>query len=143
MKSPAFSYYEAKDLADAINIKKTDDDAVILAGGQSLLPTLNMRLSNPSVLIDIGNINELKKIKVEDSHLIIGAMCSHSQLMNDLAVNEKLPILNKILSQIAHPAIRNKGTHGGSIAYGDPAAELPAFAVLVNAEIILSGIKFY
>ena len=139
MKSPAFSYYEAKDLADAINIKKTDDDAVILAGGQSLLPTLNMRLSNPSVLIDIGNINELKKIKVEDSHLIIGAMCSHSQLMNDFVVNEKLPILNKILSQIAHPAIRNKGTHGGSIAYGDPAAELPAFAVLVNAEIILSG----
>ena len=139
MKSPAFSYYQAKDLADAINIKKSDDDAVILAGGQSLLPTLNMRLSNPSVLIDIGNINELKKIKVEDSHLIIGAMCSHSQLMNDLVVNEKLPILNKILSQIAHPAIRNKGTHGGSIAYGDPAAELPAFAVLVNAEIILSG----
>ena len=139
MKSPAFSYYEAKDLADAINIKKTDDDAVILAGGQSLLPTLNMRLSNPSVLIDIGNINELKKIKVEESHLIIGAMCSHSQLMNDSAVNEKLPIFNKILSQIAHPAIRNKGTHGGSIAYGDPAAELPAFAVLVNAEIILSG----
>ena len=130
MKSPAFSYYEAKDLADAINIKKTDDDAVILAGGQSLLPTLNMRLSNPSVLIDIGNINELKKIKVEDSHLIIGAMCSHSQLMNDLVVNEKLPILNKILSQIAHPAIRNKGTHGGSIAYGDPAAELRSRAEL-------------
>ncbi|MAJ15155.1 MAG: hypothetical protein CMN44_09420 [SAR116 cluster bacterium] len=139
MKSPAFSYYQAKDLADAINIKKTDDDAVILAGGQSLLPTLNMRLSNPSVLIDIGSINELKEIKVEDSYLIMGAMCSHSQIMNNKEVNEKLPILNKILSQVAHPAIRNKGTHGGSIAYGDPAAELPAFAVLVNAEIILSG----
>ena len=139
MKSPAFSYYEAKDLADAINIKKLDDDAVILAGGQSLLPTLNMRLSSPSVLIDIGSINELKKIKVEDSYLIIGAMCSHSQIMNNKEVNEKLPILNKILSQVAHPAIRNKGTHGGSIAYGDPAAELPAFAVLTNAEIILSG----
>ena len=139
MKSPAFSYYEAKDLADAINIKKSDDDAVILAGGQSLLPTLNMRLSSPSVLIDIGSINELKKIKVEDSYLIIGAMCSHSQIMNNKEVNEKLPILNKILSQVAHPAIRNKGTHGGSIAYGDPAAELPAFAVLTNAEIILSG----
>ena len=139
MKSPAFSYYEAKDLADAINIKKSDDDAVILAGGQSLLPTLNMRLSSPSVLIDIGSINELKKIKVEDSYLIMGAMCSHSQIMNNKEVNEKLPILNKILSQVAHPAIRNKGTHGGSIAYGDPAAELPAFAVLTNAEIILSG----
>ncbi len=139
MKSPAFSYYEAKDLADAINIKKSDDDAVILAGGQSLLPTLNMRLSSPSVLIDIGSINELKKIKVEDSYLIIGAMCSHSQIMNNKEVNEKLPILNKILSQVAHPAIRNKGTHGGSIAYGDPAAELPAFAVLTNAEISLSG----
>ena len=139
MKSPAFSYHEAKDLADAINIKKSDDDAVILAGGQSLLPTLNMRLSSPSVLIDIGSINELKKIKVEDSYLIIGATCSHSQIMNNKEVNEKLPILNKILSQVAHPAIRNKGTHGGSIAYGDPAAELPAFAVLTNAEIILSG----
>ena len=139
MKSPAFSYYQAKDLTDAINIKKSDDDAVILAGGQSLLPTLNMRLSSPSVLIDIGSINELKKIKVEDSYLIIGAMCSHSQIMNNKKVNEKLPILNKILSQVAHPAIRNKGTHGGSIAYGDPAAELPAFAVLTNAEIILSG----
>ena len=139
MKSPAFSYHEAKDLADAINIKKSDDDAVILAGGQSLLPTLNMRLSSPSVLIDIGSINELKKIKVEDSYLIMGAMCSHSQIMNNKEVNEKLPILNKILSQVAHPAIRNKGTHGGSIAYGDPAAELPAFAVLTNAEIILSG----
>ena len=139
MKSPAFSYYQAKDLADAINIKKSDDDAVILAGGQSLLPTLNMRLSSPSVLIDIGSINELKKIKVEDSYLIMGAMCSHSQIMNNKEVNENLPILNKILSQVAHPAIRNKGTHGGSIAYGDPAAELPAFAVLTNAEIILSG----
>ena len=98
-----------------------------------------MRLSSPSVLIDIGSINVLKKIKVEDSYLIMGAMCSHSQIMNNKEVNEKLPILNKILSQVAHPAIRNKGTHGGSIAYGDPAAELPAFAVLTNAEIILSG----
>ena len=139
MKSPAFSYYKAKDLADAINKKKSDDDAVILAGGQSLLPTLNMRLSSPSVLIDIASINELKKIKVEDSYLIMGAMCSHSQIMNNKEVNEKFPLLNKLLSQVAHPAIRNKGTHGGSIAYGDPAAELPAFAVLVNAEIILSG----
>ena len=100
MKSPAFSYYEAKDLADAINIKKSDDDAVILAGGQSLLPTLNMRLSSPSVLIDIGNINELKKIKVEDSYLIIGAMCSHSEIMNNKEVNEKLPILNKIYPKL-------------------------------------------
>ena len=110
-----------------------------MAGGQSLLPTLNMRLSSPSVLIDIGSINELKKIKVEDSYLIMGAMCSHSQIMNNKEVNEKFPLLNKLLAQVAHPAIRNKGTQGGSIAYGDPAAELPAFAVLVNAEIILSG----
>ena len=139
MKSPAFSYYEAKDLADAINVKKTDDDAVILAGGQSLLPTLNMRLSNPSVLIDIGKIRELREIKIEDGYLSIGAMSSHSQVMSNKDVNEVLPILCKILSQVAHPAIRNKGTHGGSVAYGDPAAELPAFAVLVDAQIVLSG----
>ena len=139
MKSPAFSYYEAKDLADAINVKKTDDDAVILAGGQSLLPTLNMRLSNPSVLIDIGKIKELREIKIEGGYLSIGAMSSHSNVMSNKDVNEVLPILNKILSQVAHPAIRNKGTHGGSVAYGDPAAELPAFAVLVDAQIVLSG----
>ena len=139
MKSPAFSYYEAKDLADAINIKKTDDDAVILAGGQSLLPTLNMRLSNPSVLIDIGKIKELREIKIEGGYLSIGAMSSHSKVMSNKDVNEVLPILCKILSQVAHPAIRNKGTHGGSVAYGDPAAELPAFAVLVDAQIVLSG----
>ena len=139
MKSPAFSYYEAKDLADAINVKKTDDDAVILAGGQSLLPTLNMRLSNPSVLIDIGKIKELREIKIEDGYLSIGAMSSHSKVMSNKDVNEILPILSKILSQVAHPAIRNKGTHGGSVAYGDPAAELPAFAVLVDAQIVLSG----
>ena len=139
MKSPAFSYYEAKDLADAINIKKTDDDAVILAGGQSLLPTLNMRLSNPSVLIDIGKIKELREIKIEGGYLSIGAMSSHSNVMSNKDVNEVLPILCKILSQVAHPAIRNKGTHGGSVAYGDPAAELPAFAVLVDAQIVLSG----
>ena len=139
MKSPAFSYYEAKDLADAINVKKTDDDAVILAGGQSLLPTLNMRLSNPSVLIDIGKIKELRDIKIEDGYLSIGAMSSHSKVMSNKDVNDVLPILNKILSQVAHPAIRNKGTHGGSVAYGDPAAELPAFAVLVDAQIVLSG----
>ena len=139
MKSPAFSYYEAKDLADAINVKKTDDDAVILAGGQSLLPTLNMRLSNPSVLIDIGKIKELREIKIEGGYLSIGAMSSHSNVMSNKDVNEVLPILCKILSQVAHPAIRNKGTHGGSVAYGDPAAELPAFAVLVDAQIVLSG----
>ena len=139
MKSPAFSYYEAKDLADAINIKKTDDDAVILAGGQSLLPTLNMRLSNPSVLIDIGKIKELREIKIEGGYLSIGAMSSHSKVMSNKDVNEIFPILCKILSQVAHPAIRNKGTHGGSVAYGDPAAELPAFAVLVDAQIVLSG----
>ena len=139
MKSPAFSYYEAKDLADAINIKKSDDEAVILAGGQSLLPTLNMRLSNPSVLIDIGKIKELREIKIEGGYLSIGAMSSHSKVMSNKDVNEVLPILCKILSQVAHPAIRNKGTHGGSVAYGDPAAELPAFAVLVDAQIVLSG----
>lgn len=139
MKSPAFSYYEAKNLADAINVKKTDDNAVILAGGQSLLPTLNMRLSNPSVLIDIGKIKELREIKNEDGYLSIGAMSSHSKVMSNKDVNEVFPILCKILSQVAHPAIRNKGTHGGSVAYGDPAAELPAFAVLLDAQIVLSG----
>ena len=141
MKAPDFSYYEAQNIEDAIKLKSEDDEAVILAGGQSLLPALNMRLSNPSCLIDISKINNLNEIKLEENFIYIGALATHSDVLNNKIIHEKLLCLVDILKMVAHPAIRNKGTHGGSIAYGDPAAELPAFAVAIDAEIVLSGLN--
>ena len=129
MKAADFSYHEAVNLQDAIKIKSQDDEAVILAGGQSLLPALNMRLSSPTCLIDISKISGLNKIKIDGQTLFIGALATHSDVMNNKTVKENVPCMIDILKMVAHPAIRNKGTHGGSIAYGDPAAELPALAV--------------
>ena len=139
MKAADFSYHEALDIQDAIKIKANDDEAVILAGGQSLLPALNMRLSSPSCLIDISKISGLDEIKIDGNYLYIGALATHSNVMKHELVLEKMPCLIDILKMVAHPAIRNKGTHGGSIAYGDPAAELPALAVATNAKILVSG----
>ena len=141
MKAPDFSYYEAKSIDEAIKFKSEDDESVFLAGGQSLIPALNMRLSTPSCLIDISKLSNLSDIKFENNSVYIGALATHSDVINNNIIKEKLPVLINILKMVAHPAIRNKGTHGGSIAYGDPAAELPAFAVAMNAEIILSGLK--
>jgi len=141
MKSPDFSYYEALSIEDAIKFKCNDDESVFLAGGQSLIPALNMRLSSPSCLIDISKINELKNISIDDHFISIGASVTHSEVLQNKIILEYLPILTNVLKMVAHPAIRNKGTHGGSIAYGDPAAELPAFAVALNAEITLVGLK--
>jgi carbon-monoxide dehydrogenase medium subunit len=139
MKAADFSYHEATNIQDAINIKAKDEEAVILAGGQSLLPALNMRLSSPSCLIDISKISGLDDIKIDGDYLFIGALATHSHVMKNELVLKRMPCLIDILKMVAHPAIRNKGTHGGSIAYGDPAAELPALAVATNAEIIVSG----
>ena len=141
MKSPDFSYYEALSIEDAIKFKCNDDESVFLAGGQSLIPALNMRLSSPSCLIDISKINELKNISIDDHFISIGASVTHSEVLQNKIILEYLPTLTNVLKMVAHPAIRNKGTHGGSIAYGDPAAELPAFAVALNAEITLVGLK--
>jgi len=141
MKSPDFSYYEALSIEDAIKFKCTDDESVFLAGGQSLIPALNMRLSSPSCLIDISKINELKNISIDDHFISIGSSVTHSEVLQNKIILEYLPILTNVLKMVAHHAIRNKGTHGGSIAYGDPAAELPAFAVALNAEITLVGLK--
>jgi carbon-monoxide dehydrogenase medium subunit len=100
-----------------------------------------MRLSSPSCLIDISKLKDLSEIKFDDNSIYIGALSTHNQVIDNSIIKENFPSLIEILKMVAHPAIRNKGTHGGSIAYGDPAAELPAFAVANNAKIILSGLN--
>src|SRR6056300_271389 len=97
MKAANFSYYEAKNIQDAIKIKANDEEAVILAGGQSLLPALNMRLSSPSCLIDISKISGLNDIIIDGDYLFIGALATHSDVMRDEIVSQKMPCLIDIL----------------------------------------------
>ena len=135
MKAPSFAYAKPASLAEAFSLLERPG-AKILAGGQSLIPSLNLRLSTPELLVDITGLPGLAKIETRNGTTRIGALCTHTQL-------EKagLPLLSEAAAHIAHPAIRNRGTLGGSLALADPAAELPACAVVLEAVLILSSSK--
>lgn len=137
MKWPAFRYGKADSLEAALALKETSgDDARFIAGGQSLLASLAFRLSNPGALIDISGLAELKGISEQGGVLRIGALTSHAVLGRDALVARHAPLLHQAVPLIAHAAIRNRGTLGGNLAYADPASELPACLVALNAEII-------
>lgn len=112
----------------------------MLAGGQSLIPSLNMRLSSPSVLIDIGAL-ALRDIVVKGQHLSIGALATHAEIERSADVRKHVPMLAEAVKHVAHPAIRNRGTIGGCLALADPAAEYPACAVALDATLVLQGRK--
>jgi aerobic carbon-monoxide dehydrogenase medium subunit len=138
MKCPPLSYRKAQSLADIFSaIALHGDQLRILAGGQTLLPSLNMRLSEPKLLIDIRAISELQGIEVVNGMLRIGALATHSQIEASALVARHAPLLAQAVPHIAHRAIRNLGTLGGSIAYADPAAEWPTCAVALCANIIV------
>lgn len=141
MKAPDFAYERADTLGQALaRLGELGDRARILAGGQSLVPTLNLRLQSPEVIIDIGRIGELRGIAVEGSAIRIGALTRHADLIASDLLALSCPLLGMAARHIAHPAIRNRGTIGGSIALGDPAAELPACIVALDATIVaMSG----
>jgi carbon-monoxide dehydrogenase medium subunit len=110
------------------------------AGGQSLMPTLNMRLSEPKVLIDINRIEALKGVSVRDGEVRIGAMTRHAEVMRSPVVAEHLPLIVEAMPHVAHVAVRNRGTFGGSIALADPAAEMPACALALGATLVLESV---
>jgi len=140
MKAPEFQYERAQSLADALaRLDALKDKARILAGGQSLVPTLNMRLQAPEVMLDISRLGELRGIKVEGSSIRIGALTRHADLIASDLLALSCPLLQRAAKHIAHPAIRNRGTIGGSLALGDPAAELPACAVALDATIVAAS----
>jgi aerobic carbon-monoxide dehydrogenase medium subunit len=140
MKWPAFGYVRAHTLAEFWQIKiQSGPDAKVIAGGQSLLATLAFRLSQPSVLIDISRLAELKGIAAEGDMLRIGALTRHVELERSEIVAAHAPLLTMAAPLIAHPAIRNRGTIGGSLAFADPAAELPACLVALDATIVLAS----
>ena len=142
MKAPAFDYVRVDSVDEAIALLQTHgDDAKILAGGQTVMATLNMRLSNPALLVDISPIAGLKQIAVRGNTLHIGAMVTHSEIEASSVIREHAPLLSMAVPHIAHKAIRNMGTWGGSLAYADPAAEWPACAIALNATLVAQGPK--
>lgn len=142
MKWPAMGYARAKSLAELWSALETHGSAAqIIAGGQTLLATLAFRLSEPGTLIDINGITELRGISTHGQVLRLGALTLHAELCSDPLVKAHAPLLAAAAPLIAHPAIRNRGTLGGSLAYADPAAELPACMVALEATIIAASAK--
>ena len=137
MKAPSFAYAKAKSLPEAFDLIERPG-AKILAGGQSLIASLNMRLASPELLVDITGLNDLRGIERRPGGLRIGALVTHAQLQRSDDVDQHAPLLLQAAAHIAHPAIRNRGTMGGSLALADPAAEYPACAVALNATIVLA-----
>jgi aerobic carbon-monoxide dehydrogenase medium subunit len=140
LKPAPFGYAKARSLAHAIELLgENRGEAKLLAGGQSLIASLNMRLSSPSLLVDINSIPGLGGITTRNGTIEIGALVRHVQAEHSPEVARHAPLLTRALPHVAHPAIRNRGTIGGSLAFADPAAELPACLVALGGEVDIAG----
>ena len=138
MKPAPFEYYAPTSVEEALALlAKHGWDAKPLAGGQSLIPLLNFRLAQPSVIVDLNNISELFYIRPDDGGLLIGAMTRQAQVEHDPLVAERAPLVHEVMPQIAYPQIRTRGTFGGSLAHADPSAELVAVTVALDGRLRL------
>jgi len=131
-----FTYHQPVTLNDAVQLASSTEDGSYLAGGMTLLPTMKFRLANPSDLIDLGGVEELRGIAEEDGRLRIGASSTHAEVAASALVADRMPALAGLAGRIGDPAVRNRGTIGGSIANADPAADYPAALLALDAEVI-------
>ena len=140
MKAPRFAYARPASIAEALALlAEHEDEARVLAGGQSLVPMLNFRVASPKVLVDINRIAGLSGITLSRDRLRIGALTRHVELERSADVARHLPLVASAMPHVAHPAVRNRGTFGGSCALADPAAELPACALALGATFVVAG----
>jgi carbon-monoxide dehydrogenase medium subunit len=140
MKPAPFAYHRAVSLQDAHDaLMRHGPEARIIAGGQSLMPMMALRVAQPSLLVDIGRLPELRGISLANGALRVGALTRHAEVLSSSVVRAAAPLLSLALPHVAHAAIRNRGTLGGSLALADPAAELPACALALNASIHIHG----
>ena len=140
MKAPSFAYAKPRTLEEAFDLlERHGEGARVLAGGQSLIPSLNMRLSAPELLVDITGLPGLAEIRLDRGVLRIGALATHARIGKSEEVRKHVPMLAEAVPHIAHAAIRNRGTLGGSLALADPAAEYPACAVALGATVVVQG----
>jgi len=140
VKPAPFAYKKVRSLDEAVALLG-EKDARLLAGGQSLIATLNMRLSSPSLLIDINGLDGLSGISEKGGAVEVGALARHAQAERSDVIAKHAPLIARALPHIGHPAIRNRGTLGGSIAFADPAAELPACLLALDGEVDATGPK--
>lgn len=142
MKPPRFQYCAPRLLDEALALlSRYGEDAKVLAGGQSLIPLLNMRLAGPAYLVDINHLTELCYIEPEDGYLAIGATVRQRHVERSPLVQQTLPLLVEAVQHIGHMQIRNRGTIAGSIAHADPAAELPALLTCLNGEVMAQSVQ--
>jgi carbon-monoxide dehydrogenase medium subunit len=139
VKFPAFRYVAPTTSAEAVDALAGDEEARPLAGGQSLLPLMALRLSAPSLLVDLNGVEELQRIDSTNGSIEIGAMVRQAACERSSTVTERLPLLGQALDHVGHPAIRNRGTIGGSVAHADPSAELPMVMAALEATMVLQG----
>jgi CO/xanthine dehydrogenase FAD-binding subunit len=141
MKPPRFQYCAPRLLEEALSLlDQYGEDCKVLAGGQSFVPLLNMRLAGPGYILDINHLAELHYIETEQDYLAIGAIARQSQIERSILVREKHPLLIEVISHIGHIQIRNRGTVVGSIAHADPAAELPALLTCLDGSVLAQSI---
>jgi CO/xanthine dehydrogenase FAD-binding subunit len=138
MKFPAFAYAVPHTVEEAVTLLAADEDARPLAGGQTLLPILALRMSMPSCLVDLRAVESLKQVSFTDNVLSVGAMVTFDQLARTVEHRDRFPVIFAALSHVAHMAVRNRGTIGGSIAYADSAAEMPLVARALDATMVIS-----
>jgi CO/xanthine dehydrogenase FAD-binding subunit len=140
MKPPRFHYCAPHMLDEALALlDQNSEDTKVLAGGQSFVPILNMRLASPAYIVDINHIAELQYIEQEDSYLAIGATVRQRQVERSVLVQDRHPLLTEVIKHIGHVQIRNRGTVVGSVAHADPAAELPALLTCLNGEVLMQS----
>ena len=140
MKASAFAYARASSLDNALELLAAHGEkAKVLSGGQSLMPAMNLRLISPELIVDIGGLDELRGIAVGSGVLRIGALTRHVDLLKSPEIAAQAPLLADAVAHVAHPAIRNRGTLGGSLAHADPASELPACMLALEATMVVHG----
>ena len=142
MKAAAFAYARATSVSNALELLASHGEgAKLLSGGQSLMPAMNLRLISPELIVDIGELAELRGIAVNGDLLTIGALTRHVDVLKSPEIAARAPLLRDAISHVAHPAIRNRGTLGGSLAHADPASELPACMMVLDASIVARGLR--
>jgi aerobic carbon-monoxide dehydrogenase medium subunit len=135
-----FDYVRPSSLDEATAaLASRGEDAKVIAGGQSLLPLLRLRLANPELLVDVGGIDELRGVRDDGDSLLIGARTTHYQLVHDPLIAEHCGLIAEAAATVADPAVRHRGTIGGSLAHGDPAGDLPAVALALDATFVARG----
>jgi aerobic carbon-monoxide dehydrogenase medium subunit len=135
-----FTYKRASSVDEAVDLAAQDgDDAKFLAGGHSLLPLMKLRLAVPEVLIDIGRLGELSYVRDDDGQILVGALTSHDELARSSLLASELPLLAHAAAQVGDPQVRHRGTIGGSLVHADPAADLPAVVLALDATLVARG----